>query len=131
MDTTLNPKPTDPRHILVARADEEFAHVYEQITRADEQLLKLGHDAARPAVPGKRPSLGGQAVRGFTGLMLTACICVAAIVWQSSYGDAAKEIIATWAPPSRTTRIQRWLVRRPRQVARHFWTTARCAGVPV
>jgi hypothetical protein len=35
MDTTLNPKPTDPRHILVARADEEFAHVYEQITRAD------------------------------------------------------------------------------------------------
>ena len=28
--------------------------------------------------------------------MLTACICVAAIVWQSSYGDAA--IIATWAP---------------------------------
>ena len=30
--------------------------------------------------------------------MLTACICVAAIVWQSSYGDAAKEIIATWAP---------------------------------
>jgi hypothetical protein len=35
MDTTLNPKPTDPRHILVARAEEEFAHVYEQITRAD------------------------------------------------------------------------------------------------
>ena len=84
MDTTLNPKPTDPRHILVARADEEFARVYEQITRADEQLLKLGHDAARPAVPGKRPSLGGQAVRGFTGLMLTACICVAAIVWPTA-----------------------------------------------
>jgi hypothetical protein len=77
---------------------EEFAHVYEQITCADEQLLRLGHDAARPAVPGKRPSLGGQAVRGFTGLMLTACICVAAIVWQSSYGDAAKQIIARWAP---------------------------------
>ena len=35
MDTTLNPKSTDPRHILVARADEEFAHAYEQITRAD------------------------------------------------------------------------------------------------
>jgi hypothetical protein len=41
MDTTLNPKQTDPRHVLVAR-EEEFAHVYEQITRADEQLLKLG-----------------------------------------------------------------------------------------
>jgi hypothetical protein len=78
MDTTLNPKQTDPRHVLVARAEEEFAHVYEQITRADEQLLRLGHDAARPVVPGKRPSLGGQAVRGFTGLMVTACIRVAA-----------------------------------------------------
>jgi hypothetical protein len=45
----------------------------------------------------QHPLLGGQAVRGFTGLMLTACICVAAIVWQSSYGDAAKQVIARWA----------------------------------
>ena len=104
MDTTLDPKQTDdPRHVLVTRADEELAHAYEQITRADEQiaraeeqLSKLEHDAARH--PGNRPSLGGRAVRGFTGLMLTACICVAAIVWQSSYGDAAKQIIAKWAP---------------------------------
>jgi hypothetical protein len=101
MDTALNPKQTEPRHVLVARADEELTHAYEQITRADEQiasaekqLSKLERDAARSAVPGKRPSLGGQAVRGFTGLMLTACICAAAIVWQSSYGDAAKLIIA-------------------------------------
>jgi len=28
-------------------------------------------------------------------------IGVAAIAWQSSYGDAAKEIIARWAPPQR------------------------------
>jgi hypothetical protein len=103
MDTTLDPKQTDPRHVLVARADEELAHAYEQITRADEQiaraeeqLSKLEHNAARH--PGNRPSLGGRAVRGFTGLMLTACIGVAAIAWQSSYGDAAKEIIARWAP---------------------------------
>ena len=47
MDTTPNPKQTDPRHVLVARTEEAFAHVYEQITRADEQVLKLGHDAAR------------------------------------------------------------------------------------
>jgi hypothetical protein len=38
------------------------------------------------------------AVRGFTGLLLAASIGVAAIAWQSSYGDAAKEIIARWAP---------------------------------
>src|SRR6267378_4511621 len=40
--------------------------------------------------------LTGPAVRGFTGLLLAACIGAAAIAWQSPYGDAA--IIATWAP---------------------------------
>jgi hypothetical protein len=105
MDTTLNPNQTDPRHVLVARADEELAHAYEQITRAgeeiaraEEQLSKLERDAARSAVPGKRPLFDRPAVRGFTGLLLAACIGVAAIAWQSSYGDAAKEIIARWAP---------------------------------
>src|SRR5882762_9390831 len=104
-DTTLNPKQTDPRHVLVASADEELAHAHEQITRAgeeieraEEKLSKLEHDAARPAVPGKRPLFDRPAVRGYTGLLLAACIGVAAIAWQSSYGDAAKEIIARWAP---------------------------------
>jgi hypothetical protein len=104
MDTTLNPKQTDPPNVLVARADQELAHAYEQITRADEELAraeerlsKLEH-AARRAVPGKRPSLGGRAVRGFIGLVLAACIGVAAIAWQSPYGDAARQIIAGWAP---------------------------------
>ena len=119
MDTTLNLKQTDPQHVLVTRADEELAHAYEQITRADEQiaradeqLSKLEHEAAghpsdhrqtrmnklRAAVPGNQPSLGARAVRGFTGLMLAAGVCVAAIVWQSSYGDAVKQIVARWAP---------------------------------
>ena len=105
MDTTLNTKQTDPRHVLVSRADEELAHAYEQITpagediaRTEEQLSKLEHDAARPAVPGKRPLFDRPAVRGFTGLLLAACICVAAIAWQSPYGDAAKQIIARSAP---------------------------------
>src|SRR5216683_7925594 len=105
MDTTLNPKQTDPPHVLVARADEELAHAHEQITRADEQiaraeeqLSKLEHDAPRPAVPGKRPLFDRPAVRGFTGLLLAACIGVGAIAWQSPYGDAARQIIARWAP---------------------------------
>jgi len=104
MDTTLNPKPTDPRHVLTARADEELAHAYQQITsageeiaRAEEQLSKLER-AARRAVPGKRPWLDGRAVRGFIGLMLAGCIGVAAIAWQSPYGDPARQIIARWAP---------------------------------
>src|SRR5258707_9470608 len=101
MDTTLNPEQTDPPHVLAARADEELAHAHEQITRAgeeiaraEEQLSKLEHDA----VPGSRRLFDRPAVRGLTGLLLAACIGVAAIAWQSSYGDAAKEIIARWAP---------------------------------
>ena len=99
MDTALNPKQTDPRDVLLARADEELAHAHEQIARANEeiaraeiQLSKLEH------VPGNRTLFDRPAVRGLTGLLLAACIGVAAIAWQSSYGDAAQEILASWAP---------------------------------
>src|SRR5882724_3062724 len=99
MDTALNPKQTDPRHVLLARADEELAHAHEQIARANEeiaraeiQLSKLEH------VPGNRTLFDRPAVRGLTGLLLAACIGVAAVAWQSSYGDAAQEILARWAP---------------------------------
>jgi hypothetical protein len=119
-DTTLNPKQSDPRHVVVARADEALAHVFEQITRVDEeiaraqeQLSKREQDAtrhpsdpphtrmdrSRPVIRGNRPSLGGRVVRGFAGLILATCVGVAAIAWQSpSYGDAARQIIARWAP---------------------------------
>ena len=104
MDTTLDQKQTDPRHVLTARADEELAHAYSQITRAgeeiaraEEQLSKLER-AGRRAGAAKRPSRGGRAVRGLIGLMLAACICVAAVVWHSPYGDAARQVVASWAP---------------------------------
>jgi hypothetical protein len=99
MDTALNPKQTDPRDVLLARADEELAHAHEQIARASEeiaraeiQLSKLEH------VSGNRTLFDRPAVRGLTGLLLAACIGVAAIAWQSSYGDAAQEILTRWAP---------------------------------
>ena len=120
MDTTVNSKQTDSCQVMAARADEELAHAYEQITRAheeigrtEEQLSKLGHDAARhpsdhpqtrmnafrPAVPSNRPSLGGRAARAFISLTLIAGIGVVAMAWQSpSYGDAARQMIARWAP---------------------------------
>ncbi len=111
MHSTLNPEQTDPSNVF-AHVNEEISRAYEQIALADKQISKLAHDDARqpsdhpqtrvntlrPAVLSNRPSLGGRAVRGFTALMLTACICVAAIAWQSSYGNTAKEIIARWAP---------------------------------
>ena len=51
------------------------------------------NDDARLA--GHRPSVGSRALRGLTALLLTALICGAGIVWQSS-GDAAKKLIAKW-----------------------------------
>jgi hypothetical protein len=101
MDAALNPKQTDSRDVLVARADEEFAHAYEQITRADEQIARAEEQLSKlelDAVPGPRPLFDRPAVRGLTGLLLAACIGVAAIAWQSPYGDAARQIIARWAP---------------------------------
>jgi hypothetical protein len=104
MDTTLDQKQSDPRHVLTARADEELAHAYSQITRAgeeiaraEEQLSKLER-AGRRAAAAKRPSRGGRAVRGLIGLMLAACICVAAVVWHSPYGGAARQTVSSWAP---------------------------------
>jgi hypothetical protein len=106
MDSTLNPEQTDPLKVF-ARVHEEIARAYEQIAVADKQIARtLAQDAARhpPAavnnvqVPVDRPSFGRPAVRGFVGVLLAACIGVAAIAWQSSYGDAAKQIIARWAP---------------------------------
>jgi len=101
MDTTPDPKQTDRRHVLLARADEELAHAHEQITRANEEIARAEEQLSRlehRAVPGNRSLFDRPAVRGLTGLLLAACIGVAAIAWQSSYGDTAKEIIARWAP---------------------------------
>lgn len=107
MNSTPNSKAIQPDDVLVARANERLAHAYEEIAHADEQLAqvneqlsKLEHDAARhpSAVPGRQPSRGRPALRGLIGLLLAACVFVAAFVSQSSYGDAAKLIIARWAP---------------------------------
>jgi hypothetical protein len=96
MDTAQQ---TDPRHVLVARADEELAHAYEQITRAGEEIARAEEQLSKlDAASGNRGLFDRPAVRGLTGLLLAACIGVAAIAWQSSYGDAAKEIIDRWAP---------------------------------
>jgi hypothetical protein len=101
------PHPSDPQ-----QAYEQFGRADEQLARVDEQVFKLEQDAApypsdpqtrintfQSGVPDDRPSLGGREMRGFIGFLLAVCIGVAALVWQSPfYGDAARQIIARWAP---------------------------------
>jgi hypothetical protein len=115
MNTTPDPAVVEPKHPAVvepnnavaAAADERLKHAYRQIASADEQLArlteqlsKLERDAAHTPspVPGRRPSRGRPALRGFTGLLLAACIVGAAFVYQSSWGDATRLMIARWLP---------------------------------
>jgi hypothetical protein len=112
----------DPHDLLVVAPDVT------QVAPADEELSNLLRAAARhhsgpqthtgsdfpagstvppvdttfrPAsvndVLGHRRSIGRPAARVFIALLLAACIGGAAFAWQSE-GDAAKQIIAKWAP---------------------------------
>ena len=107
MNSTPTPKAIEPDNALFARADEQLAHAYEQITRADEelarlsdQLAKMERDAARPpsAEPDPQSPPRRPAPRALVGLALVACVVVAALVWQSSYGGGARLVVARWAP---------------------------------
>jgi predicted FMN-binding regulatory protein PaiB len=113
MNSTAYPTGIDPNDVLVARADERLAHAYEQIAQADEQLArvteqisKLEQNAVRQpsAVPARPPSGNRSVLRGLAGLLIAACILVAAFVAQSSYGEAARPMIARWAPQLVSTR---------------------------
>ncbi|WP_051677604.1 hypothetical protein [Bradyrhizobium sp. URHD0069] len=123
MHSTLKPKQTDDPHdvlevasdAVVAAPGDELTNVLRDAARhlSDPQThTGSGFSAGppvppvvttfRPAVnnvqvPGHRRSIGRRALRAFTALLLAACIGVAAIAWQS-HGEAAKAIIAKWAP---------------------------------
>lgn len=107
MNSTPTSKAIEPRNAPIASANEQLAHAYEQITRADEdlarlseQLAKMERDDARPpsAGPGPQSLLRRPALWALVGLPLAACIVVAALVLQSSYGAGAKLVVARWAP---------------------------------
>jgi hypothetical protein len=109
MNSMPNPEQTDPHDAAVAalkQAREQVGRADRQLPRVDEQVSKLGPGAARRpsgqqkrlAVPDRRSSRGRLALLGLIGLLLAACISVAALTWQSRYGHEAKLIIARWAP---------------------------------
>ena len=125
MHSTLNPKQNDDPHdvlvvvapdvVLVAPTDEELSKLARTLRHTSNPQTRTGSDLPagptvpavdttfRPAVsdvrvPGRRRSIGRRAARAVTAaLLLAACSGVAAIAWQS-YGDAAKQMIAQWAP---------------------------------
>lgn len=96
MDSTPDPKST--KDVLVARADEQLSHVYEQIARADEQLARVTEQLAKmeradtdnpSSEPAPQPSREKPTRRSLIGigLLLAACIfgvVVAALVSQPS-----------------------------------------------
>src|SRR6266852_3917332 len=107
MNSTPTPKAIEPHNALIASADEQLAHAYEQIVRADEELARLSEQLAkmerdpqspRSAGPGPQSPPRRPALRALVGLPLAACIVVAALVLQSSYGGEAKLVVARWAP---------------------------------
>ena len=109
MNSMPNPEQADPHDVAVAalrQAREQIGRADKQLPRVDEQVSRLGQGAARQppgqqkrlAVPGRRSSRGRLALLGLIGLLLAACISVAALAWQSPYGDAAKLMFARWAP---------------------------------
>jgi uncharacterized coiled-coil protein SlyX len=118
MDSTpeLTPDPK-PKNVLVARADEQLSHVYEQIARADEQLARVTEQLASmerdgaanpspeptpPPEPAPQPSPGRPARIGLIGIGLLAAACffgivVAALASQWSRGGI-KSAVTRWAP---------------------------------
>src|SRR3984957_4411258 len=53
-------------------------------------------DSARR--PDDRASFGRRVVRGLIGFLLALCIGIASFVWQSPYGDEARQRVASWMP---------------------------------
>jgi hypothetical protein len=93
MTSTPAPKIIESHDALIARADEQLA-------RVTEQLATMERDSARPASAGPSPqsALERPGLAALVGLPLAACVVVAALVLQSSYGGEAKLVVARSAP---------------------------------
>ncbi len=128
MQSTLNLKPDDPHDVLVLERDvvealagrETCKPVHEakigppahqrepvapefaaapSVPPVDTSFrATAAHTAAnRLEAPSGPPSVGRRAVRSSAGLAVAGCIGVAGVVWQA-YGEAARQLVATWVP---------------------------------
>ena len=125
MHSTPKPKQTDDPHdivvvaadaVAVAPADEELSNLlHDAARRLSQAQARAASDVPagaaipqvdttfRPAAvndvlaPGRLRSIGRGAMRAFAAVLLATCIGVVGIGWES-YGDAAQQMIAQWAP---------------------------------
>ena len=108
MNSTPSPDQTDPHNVAIAALKEACKQIGpgdDQLVGLKEQVSKLEQDAAgdpfdqqkRAAVLLRRSSPGRLASLWLIGVAVVASLSVAAFAWQS-YGDAAKQAIARWAP---------------------------------
>ena len=106
----------------LAEAHKQIVRADEELTRLSEQLAKMERDAAPPppppsaepdppsvglaassepaasSRPGSQSSSGRPAFRALSALSLAACVVVAVLASQSSYGARAKLVVARWVP---------------------------------
>jgi hypothetical protein len=117
----------DTKDVLITHADEQLARVREKIASADEEIARVteqlskmerddapnplvrpGDDARKPSArPDPQPPRGKSAVPGsidllLIGLLLAACLIVAALVSQLSR-DGVTLIAARWMPQRAST----------------------------
>jgi hypothetical protein len=133
MQSTLNPKQDDPHDVLMLERDVVEALAGRETSKpvdeakigppANQQGPVAPEFAAAPSVPrvdtsfratatntanhrveapSGPPSVGRRAVHSIAGLAVAVCIGVAGVVWQA-YGEAARQLVATWAPQSVST----------------------------
>ena len=107
MNSTPAPKASETHDASIAGAGERLARAHEQIVRADEELARLSEQVARmernaarapSALFRRRSPAGRRALGAIIGVPLAACIVVAALALQSSFGGGAKPVVAP-SPP--------------------------------
>jgi hypothetical protein len=110
MSSTPNPDQTVPVDVMIKRLEEANARAHERAARAGERFSESEQVAASHSSDQQKTSsvLDRRSPRGRLTLgpflLLLATIGVVAFVWQSSYFDAAKLVVARWALPlARTT----------------------------
>lgn len=108
MNSMPNPEQTVPHDVAVAalkqayqqigRAGNQLPHVNEHVPRSKPDAARNHSDQQkRLAVAPSRSSRGRLALQGLIGLLMAACIGVAAIALRS-HSDTARQMTARWAP---------------------------------